>query len=235
MKHYTYLLVNLFSVLVPFLCSFHPKLMFWKNVKAFLPANIITTVLFLVWDVWFTEKGVWGFNPDYVLGVFIWGLPIEEILFFLCIPYACLFSYHCFGVWKEQALRSYSTKAISFVLVLFGVVMLFCFYHKMYPMMNFLVFVLLISYLAFIKKPNWLGQFYFTYLIMIIPFLIVNGVLTGTGLEAPIVWYNSNEIIGLRIKTIPFEDVFYGMSLIGLNILLYESFLLRLKRSRGVS
>ena len=235
MKHYTYLLVNLFSVLVPFLCSFHTKLMFWKKVKAFFTANIITTVLFLVWDVWFTEKGVWGFNPDYVLGVFIWGLPIEEILFFLCIPYACLFSYHCFGVWKEQALRSYSTKAISFILMLFGVVMLFCFYHKMYPMMNFVVFVLLISYLAFIKKPNWLGQFYFTYLIMIIPFLIVNGVLTGTGLEAPIVWYNSNEIIGLRIKTIPFEDVFYGMSLIGLNILLYEGFLLRLKASRGVS
>lgn len=232
MKPYTYLLVNFFSVIVPFLCSFHPKLMFWKNVKAFLPANIITTVLFLVWDVWFTQKGVWGFNPDYVVGVFIWGLPIEEILFFLCIPYACLFSYHCFGVWKEQALRKYPTKAISILLVLFGVVMLFCFYHKMYPMMNFVVFILLISYLAFVKKPNWLGQFYFTYLIMIIPFLLVNGVLTGTGLEAPIVWYNSSEIIGLRIKTIPFEDVFYGMSLIGLNILLYEKFLLR--RSRGV-
>jgi lycopene cyclase domain-containing protein len=206
--------------------------MFWKNVKAFLPANIITTVLFLVWDVWFTDKGVWGFNPDYVVGVFIWGLPIEEILFFLCIPYACLFSYHCFGVWKEQALRSYSTKAISLFLVLFGVVMLFCFYHKMYPMMNFMVFILLISYLAFVRKPNWLGQFYFTYLIMIIPFLIVNGVLTGTGLDAPIVWYNSNEIIGLRIKTIPFEDIFYGMSLIGLNILLYEGFLVKLKGSR---
>lgn len=234
MKHYTYLLVNFFSVIVPFIASFHPRLMFWKNVKAFLPANIITTVLFLIWDVWFTEKGVWGFNHDYVVGVFIWGLPIEEILFFFCIPYACLFSYHCFDVWKELGLRSYSTKLISVLLVVFGIIMFALFYSKMYPMMNFLVFVVLIFYLAFIKKPSWLGQFYFTYLIMIIPFLIVNGVLTGTGLDAPIVWYNSEEIIGIRIRTIPFEDVFYGMSLIGLNILLYERFLLKLKYSRGV-
>ncbi|WP_461485864.1 lycopene cyclase domain-containing protein, partial [Pedobacter sp.] len=105
---------------------------------------------------------------------------------------------------------------------------------KIYPLMNFIMFSLLIAYLAFIKKPSWLGQFYFTYLIMIIPFLIVNGVLTGTGLEAPIVWYNSEEITGIRINTIPFEDVFYGMSLIGMNILLYEGFLTKLKYSRGV-
>ncbi|WP_199118029.1 lycopene cyclase domain-containing protein [Pedobacter sp. ASV28] len=234
MNHYIYLLVNFLAVIVPFMASFHPKLMFWKKVKAFMPANIITTVLFLVWDVWFTDKGVWGFNHDYVIGVFIWGLPIEEILFFLCIPYACLFSYHCFGVWKELGLRKYATRAISIVLVLFGVVMFSLFYNKMYPMMNYLVFTLLISYLAFIKKPSWLGQFYFTYLIMIIPFLIVNGMLTGTGLDAPIVWYNSNEIMGVRIGTIPFEDVFYGMSLIGLNIMLYERFLAKLKYSRSV-
>lgn len=234
MKHYTYLLVNFFSVIVPFIASFHPKLMFWKNVKAFLPANIITTILFLIWDVWFTEKGVWGFNPDYIVGIFIWNLPIEEILFFLCIPYACLFSYHCFGVWKELGLRNYSTKLISVVLVVFGLVMFAVYYDKMYPMMNFLVFTLLIAYLGFIKKPNWLGQFYFTYLIMIVPFLIVNGILTGTGLDAPIVWYNNQEIIGIRIKTIPFEDVFYGMSLIGLNIFLYERFLVKLKNNREV-
>jgi lycopene cyclase domain-containing protein len=234
MKHYTYLLVNFFSVIVPFICSFHPKLMFWKNVKAFLPANIITTILFLAWDVWFTEKGVWGFNPDYVTGWFIWGLPIEEILFFICIPYACLFSYHCFGVWKELGLRSYATKTISIVLVLFVAVLLCFYYNRMYPLINFSVFVLLISYLAFIKKPSWLGQFYFTYLIMIIPFLIVNGILTGTGLDAPIVWYNSAEIMGIRIRTIPFEDVFYGISLIGLNIFLYEYFLTKLKYTRGL-
>jgi len=51
---------------------------------------------------------------------------------------------------------------------------------------------------------------------------VVNGLLTGTGLDKPVVWYNEAEIIGWRIGSIPFEDVFYGMLLILCNVLVYE-------------
>lgn len=225
MKQYTYLLIDFFTVIVPFMASFHPKLMFWKNFKAFFPANIVISLAYILWDVWFTDKGVWGFNPDYLVGVYLFNLPIEEVLFFICIPYSCLFSYHCFGVWKEKNLRNYKTDLISVVLILLSVSLAGFFYDRMYPMVSFSLFAVLVAYLAFVLKPKWLGQFYLTYLIMIIPFLIVNGILTGTGLDAPIVWYNSEQIIGLRIKTIPVEDVFYGMGLIGFNLLLYEGLL----------
>ena len=40
-------------------------------------------------------------------------------------------------------------------------------------------------------------------------------------LDAPVVWYNSNEIIGIRMLTILIEDIFYGMNLILLNLLIY--------------
>jgi lycopene cyclase domain-containing protein len=58
-----------------------------------------------------------------------------------------------------------------------------------------------------------------------LPFLMVNGVLTGSLIDAPIVWYNDAENLGIRIFTIPVEDVFYGMGLVLLNILLTETFL----------
>ena len=41
-------------------------------------------------------------------------------------------------------------------------------------------------------------------------FFPVNGVLTGTGLETPIVNYNPNEFMGIRMLTIPIEDAVYG-------------------------
>ena len=57
-----------------------------------------------------------------------------------------------------------------------------------------------------------------SYAVMLIPFLIVNGFLTAI----PVVLYNDAENLGIRIYTIPFEDVFYGMLLILLNVITYE-------------
>ena len=67
-----------------------------------------------------------------------------------------------------------------------------------------------------------LKMFYRAYGILLIPFLITNGLLTGSFIEDQVVWYNDNYNLGIRILTIPVEDVFYGMLLILLNIIIYE-------------
>ena len=52
-------------------------------------------------------------------------------------------------------------------------------------------------------------------------FIPVNGVLTGYGLENPIVNYNPKDIIGIRLLTIPIEDIGFGFGLFLLNIYLF--------------
>jgi lycopene cyclase domain-containing protein len=225
MEKFTYLLVITAGVLVPFLFSFHPRLRFWNNIRSFIYANLITSSFFILWDVYFTSLKVWGFNDRYVIGTFFKGLPLEEILFFIFIPYACLFSYHCFGIWKGKEFRGFNTHRIS-ILLTFALFILAGFYlDRAYTAVTFILLADFLIFLQFISRPSWLAQFYFTYLIMLIPFFIINGILTGTGLAEPIVWYNSREIINLRILTIPVEDIFYGMLLTGLNIFFYEYFL----------
>jgi lycopene cyclase domain-containing protein len=54
--------------------------------------------------------------------------------------------------------------------------------------------------------------------------MIVNGILTGTGLEEEVVWYNQAAILGIRILTMPVEDTFYGMFLILFVLSLFEAF-----------
>ena len=67
--------------------------------------------------------------------------------------------------------------------------------------------------LAGLWKVKWLKSFFRSYLIILIPFLLVNGLLTGSFLDNPIVWYSESEILGYRIFTIPVEDAFYGMEM----------------------
>ena len=76
--------------------------------------------------------------------------------------------------------------------------------------------------LKFVIKVNWIGNLAVVYGILMLPFFIVNGVLTGTGLENPIVNYNPENFMGIRILTVPLEDAVYGYNMIALNLLLFN-------------
>ncbi len=226
---YTYLLIDFFTIIVPFLFSFHPKLSFHKTWHAFFPAVIITGIIFIVWDSYFTYLGIWGFNEQYLTGFEIFNLPVEEVLFFFCIPYACVFTFHCLDLFIEKSFSKKMEEKITFGLVVIFVVVASFNYSYIYTTSTFLSLALLLVISSYILKIKWLTKFYLIYAILLLPFLIVNGLLTGTGLENPVVWYNETAFMGIRIFTIPLEDVFYGMELILLNLLIYYGLLNRMK------
>jgi lycopene cyclase domain-containing protein len=111
----------------------------------------------------------------------------------------------------------------SYISVVFALVFTFIYRDRIYTAVNLLFFAIVI-YRANILNREMLGRFLLVFPVLCIPFVIVNGILTGTGIENEIVWYNNNEIIGWRLGTIPFEDFFYAFSLIVLNLLLLELF-----------
>ena len=221
MTHYTYLLIDLLSILVPLLVSFHPRSGLYKHWYALLPAIGITTLGYIIWDSWFTHLGVWGFNKTYLTGIHISNLPLEEILFFICIPYACVFTFDCLiRVIKPTVLKSYISY-INYALIA-GLFVLAAIFHTRYYTASAFALMALLILAAHYKKIDWLAQFYVVYAILLIPFLIVNGLLTGTGLDAPVVWYNADHIMGPCILTIPVEDIFYGMGLVMINTWIYR-------------
>ncbi|MHA4806779.1 lycopene cyclase domain-containing protein [Flavitalea flava] len=224
-----YLLIDFFTVIVPFLFSFHPRIKFYREWKAFFPATLLVALLFIIWDSLFTRLGVWHFNPRYVMGLYFWELPAEEILFFLCIPYSCVFTYFCLDyycrenkinlAWKMQTDLIFCT-AFSVLLLFTG----FWFLRNLYTSVTFITTAILCLFLKFILKIDWFGKAVIVYALLMIPFFIVNGLLTGTGPDEPVVIYNNAENTGIRLLTIPVEDFVYGFELILLNLLFYKVF-----------
>lgn len=218
---YTYLLVDLFCILVPFLASFHPKVNFYKQWKYFLIPCFAVAAFFIAWDVLFTHLQVWSFNPDYLIGIYVFNLPLEELLFFICIPYSCVFTYYCLKTFLKFPASGRLSFAGSWVLIVFLLVLGLANLPKLYTSVSSLFLALWLVVLT-IKRVDFLPVFFISFVILQIPFFISNGILTGGYTDEPVVLYNNHYNLGLRADTIPVEDFIYAMLLIAMNVTGYE-------------
>jgi lycopene cyclase domain-containing protein len=220
-SHYTYFLILACSLAGPLALSFDKKVAFYTKWKFLFPAMILPALFYIIWDIYFTSKGVWSFNENYIVGFKIFNLPIEEILFFFIVPYCSVFIYECIRCYfpnlKDSTIANLLLLSIAIVFIIFGVL----YRHQLYTsytfIFNFIFIVALYTFKKYFKTFDALS-FLVSYLIILIPFLIVNGFLTAI----PVVLYNDAENFGIRIHTIPFEDTFYGMLLILMNVVIYE-------------
>jgi len=220
-QQYTYFFILAASLAGPLLLSFDKKVAFYKNWKYLFPAMLLPALFYITWDFYFTAKGVWSFNEKYITGIKIYNLPVEEVLFFFIVPYCCVFIYECIRCYfpnlKDKTQADIILKLLAIILLVTGIF----FYNKYYTSWTFIlngIFIWVIylsrNYFKIFDAVSFLAA----YCIMLIPFLIVNGFLTAI----PVVLYNNAENLGIRIYTIPFEDIFYGMLLILMTIVMYE-------------
>ena len=221
-SNYLYLLINLICILFPVLLSFYSKAPFYKKWKGVSIAILISGIIFLAWDEIFTQFGIWGFNARYIMGWQLGSLPIEEIMFFIVIPYACVFTYFLL---KDVSQKNYyfsRHELLSYGLIVAMLITGVYNLEKVYTSVTLLSFAFLLAYLTLKVRARYLGNFYVAFCFILIPFFVMNGILTGTFIEEEVVWYNDQAIMGMRLGTIPVEDIFYAMFLMLMNIAIYE-------------
>lgn len=218
-EHWVYVWVDVLVILFPLLFSFHQKFYFFKEWKFFILPNLLVATIFIIWDVIFTHYNIWWFNDAYTLGIKVFNLPIEEILFFIFIPYACVFSYFAIHQYIRLNMPVRFIRLVYGTIILFLTAILILYPFRYYTSVTFLLLWFTLIYLMIKKDWNFLGQFIFTYIFIIPFFFLSNGTLTG-GLfvKEPVVFYNSMYILGIRTLNIPIEDFFYGMLLLIWNI-----------------
>ncbi|MCB0570349.1 MAG: lycopene cyclase domain-containing protein [Phaeodactylibacter sp.] len=219
-----YFYLHLFTFIPVFALSFDRRVGYYKKWRYLLPAIIIVGAIFILWDVFFTVKGVWGFNEVYTSGFGLLGLPIEEWLFFFTVPFACVFIYLCLNAYIKRDLLAPVEKPLT--LALAGLFLFIGFYYwgRLYTSTTFLLggFFTLFHFLYL--DGAYRARFYLAYLVSLAPFLLVNGVLTGAYTAQPVVLYNPEEYLGIRITSVPVDDAAYGFLLIFGVVTLFERF-----------
>lgn len=210
---YTYLAINIGIIIIPFFLSFERRINFIRNIKAVLVSIFFVGILFILWDILATRRGDWMFNPQYLSGIYIGVLPIEEVLFFITVPYACIFTYEVIKYFIED-------KAIElnfyWLLLTAPILLLPFFYEKEYTLTVTAIYLLILALIYKLKFFHTKSFFIFI-LISYVQFTLVNYILTSL----PIVEYSNSAIIGFRILTIPIEDFIYSFTLLSLYLSVY--------------
>jgi lycopene cyclase domain-containing protein len=216
MNLYLWILVGIAAV--PLVLSFDKKVHYVSRWPAVFAAAGIVGAVYIGWDILKTEADVWGFVESRAGSFRILGLPLAEILFFVVVPFSCIFIYEVVRAYfKERtvAIPRWIWYAAAAVLAVLAVV----FRSQLYTL-TVLLSVAVFFALTAAVRPGLLGSrhFWLAVLLTFLPFLIFNGLLTAI----PIVIYNDAENWGIRVYTIPLEDFFYSFSLLGFNFLVFR-------------
>ena len=214
----TYLVLNLCIIAVPVWYTPDKRTAYYRRLPALGFSIAVVSTCYLLWDILVTARGEWSFNGKYLTGVQILNIPLEEVLFFITVPYSCLFIYEVvLYATKSSKFRLPASVIIAMILALLASSL--AFYPQGYTTKALASCGFFLTIALLLDRPLLESKQYWIWLaICYVPFLIINTVLTAL----PVVEYNSKAIWGLRVGTIPLEDFFYNYAMLSFYLLFYR-------------
>lgn len=218
-KSFTYLGLLLVIFIIPLALELRKPTGFFRQLKYLFPAIVFSCAIYVIWDLRFEEKAIWRFNQEYLTGINILNLPIEEWLYFPVISFLGVYIYE-FVKYRFSKFE-YPNTFLFFslvLLVLFGSITYFS-RQKLYPFFTFFLLSIYLAYTVFRNRfKRHYTKFYFAYFILLVPFIIINGILTAL----PVIEYNPVHNLGIRLYSIPIENFASLFLLFIMNVTIYE-------------
>lgn len=218
-KQFIYSVLLLGFLLVPIISDWKRKDLFFRNFKYILPAILFSGAIFTLWDMRFTELGIWNYNPEYISCINILKLPAEQWLLLLALPCFSIFVYERVKQKSGNFDRGNLFVGISLVLLVgFG---LLAWYQreKLYPFFTFFLLTVYFGYIIFRNRfKSHLTPFYLAFFLSVIPYFIMRMIIT----TLPVISFHPGHIIGVLVYRMPVEDLAYFFLLFIMNVSIYE-------------
>lgn len=178
--------------------SFDKSLRLYKHWKDLLSTFLLTMVVFMLGNIIFTHIEHWFFNLLCNFDIYINKLPLENHLFFMIIPYACVFLFYGIQFYFPKfKLNEQSTKVLTFLIVAALLLTSFLNLELTYTFVNFILLSVLLLLSCFFVRE--LVQYYLArYSILPTPFIIINGILRDIVIEQAIFDYNPQVIFEIN-------------------------------------
>lgn len=196
----------------------------WRGI--FFGLAIVLFIL-IPWEVWFSYRQIWGWSESKLLGIFVATVPMEEVLWFVAMALLFVVIYEWIGkrqtVLLKQGYPKRLTAGLAFGFFLCAVVFvdhIYTFTVASFACV-FLVWHLLIA------KADYISRFYLSFVIYLLPLLILDNIRTGSFSIKATIWYNPETVMGLYLFKVPLENIAMYFFLMLVFITAYESLKVR--------
>ena len=215
--HAEYLLFDLLVLAGPLVLSLMPRHGLRDVARSLAWATVLVAVPFVAWDA-AVAGSHWWFDARYTLGIELFGLPIEEVLFFVAVPYACAFAWETIlGGARARATGSHHVYWLAPGLLLGGAVVV-----ALGPAYTGFTLLALgatatLDHMlgtGLLRMPRFAG---FAVLVV-----LLTGVFNSYLTWRPVVHYGEAHQLGFRVGTIPIEDFGYGLALCSATVVVFQ-------------
>jgi len=212
--------LDLIVAAIPLSLSFDRRVRYVTRWPAVLVTSIIVAIPYVAWDSFMTMRGAWGFSAPFVGSLRLLRLPVGELLFFIVVPFSCIFILEVVSAYLPQK----AARPVRLPWIAAGALVALAAFlarGRLYTQTvlaasgAFLVLCAVFSPITLASRAFWLAL-----AACYLPFLAANGVLTSL----PVVTYAGWAILGPRVVSIPLEDFFYNFSYLGFTFLVYGVF-----------
>lgn len=215
-----FLCLDIFLFLVPWTFCLDTKAFKLKKLnKAAVPA-LITGIVFSAIAIIFNIFGIWGFNSEFLVGIYYRGVPLEFFLFCFSFSFMAISVYQYLNIrFPKNSLQQFSLTLSNLVL---GLCIAFSFfgYGHWYTMVVFVLLFILLLFIEYVNKIRFMYRFYRAYVLCLLPFYICFGIMS----KLPILFYEKKQTLGVNIIDIPLESHFYVLTMLLLGVYLLEYF-----------
>jgi len=90
---YEYLILMAACVAITLPLEFLLRARVYRRLPLMLPSIAVVIVIFSAWDLLGIAREHWTYNPEFITGINLGILPLEELVFFIVIPLCALLSY----------------------------------------------------------------------------------------------------------------------------------------------
>lgn len=210
----------LLAIFIPVaIISFLTPISRYRRYKPLLFSIGVVAPIYILWDELAVIYDTWSFDKYHVIGLYFFYLPLEEVAFFLVVPFSTLL---IFEVLRAKIKGDFPKRIVTFVgliLSAFFIIFGLLYISKSYTSVAsfFAAFSIITALILdrdlMVRKSLWL---YIA--ISYIPFIFFDHIMVSL----PIFTYGKGSIIGIRIWGIPFEEFMYVFSLLLLYTVFYD-------------